>query len=263
MYIVRVSLRPWMAALTLSLWGCGLAAAAASELFVATSGNDAWSGKLAEPNADQTDGPLASLPRARDEARRLKASGPVTVLVRGGTHYLEQPLILEPQDSGTPERPVVFAAYPGEKPVLSGGRRITGWNVGPGDLWQIELPEVRAGQWYFRQLFVDGKRRQPARSPNEGYHRIAKLLPGPPIPNAKPVARDKFGFAPGDLQPWPQLNDVRVVLMHSWETSLHPLKSVDTATNTVEFAAPMGEWWSIGYWEDAQRYYVENAFELL
>ena len=51
--------------------------------------------------------------------------------------------------------------------------------------------------------------------------------------------------------------------MHSWETSIHPLKSVDTATNTVEFAAPMSEWWSIGYWEDAQRYYVENAFELL
>ena len=254
---------PGSAALTLSSWVCGHAAAGAAELFVATGGNDAWSGKLAEANADKTDGPLASLQRARDEARRLKASGPVTVLVRGGTYYLEQPFVLEPQDSGTPERPVVFAAYPGEKPVFSGGRRITGWKQGPGNLWQVELPEVQAGQWYFRQLFVGGTRRQPARSPNEGYHRIAKLLPGPPIPNAKPVARDKFGFAPGDLQPWPQLNDVRVVLMHSWETSIHPLKSVDTATNTVEFAAPMGEWWSIGYWEDAQRYYVENAFELL
>ncbi len=264
MSILRVSLGAWLAATALSLAIGGHAAdAAAAELFVAANGNDAWSGTLAEPNADQTDGPLASLSRARDQARSQKGAGPVTILVRGGTYRLQQPLVLEPQDSGTPERPVVIAAYPGEKPVLSGGRRITGWKPGPGKLWQVELPEVRAGQWYFRQLFVAGTRRQPARSPNEGYHRIAKLLPGPPIPNAKPVARDKFGFAPGDLQPWPQLGDVRVVLMHSWETSLHPLKSVDTATNTVEFAAPMSEWWSIGYWEDAQRYYVENAFELL
>lgn len=259
----RIAFRGLIPVLLLSLWTCSHAAADAAELFVSPLGNDAWSGKLAEPNADRTDGPLATLHKARDQARRLKAAGPVTVLVRGGTYSMQQPLVLEPQDSGTAERPLVFAAYPGEQPVLSGGRRITGWQRGPGELWQVELPEVRAGQWYFRQLFVGSSRRQPARSPNDGYHRIAKLLPGPPIPNAKPVARDKFVFAPGDLQPWPQLNDVRVVLMHSWETSMHPLKSVDTETNIVEFAAPMSEWWSIGYWEDAQRYYVENAFELL
>jgi len=259
----RIAFRGVIPVLMLSLWTCGRAAADAAELFVSTTGNDAWSGELADPNADRTDGPLATLHQARDQARQLKAAGPVTVWVRGGIYSMQQPLVLEPQDSGTAERPLVFAAYPGEQPVLSGGRRITGWQRGPGELWQVELPEVRAGQWYFRQLFVGSSRRQPARSPNDGYHRIAKLLPGPPIPNAKPVARDKFVFAPGDLQPWPQLNDVRVVLMHSWETSMHPLKSVDTETNIVEFAAPMSEWWSIGYWEDAQRYYVENAFELL
>ena len=69
MYTLRVSLGAWIAALTLSSWICGHAAAGAAEVFVATGGNDAWSGKLAEPNADKTDGPLASLQRARDEAR--------------------------------------------------------------------------------------------------------------------------------------------------------------------------------------------------
>lgn len=235
----------------------------AIKVFVSPVGQDTWSGRLAEPNAEGSDGPLATLARARDTARQLNDGGAVTVLVRGGTYQLEQPLVLEPEDSGTAARPLVFAAYPGEKPVLSGGRRITGWKPGPGKLWQVELPEVRDGQWYFRQLFVDGARRSPARSPNEGYHRIAQLVPGPAIPRAKPVARDKFVFAPGDIRPWSQLSDVRVVLMHSWETSIHPLKSVDTETNTVEFAAPMNEWWSIGYWEEAQRYYVENALELL
>ena len=44
-------------------------------LYVATEGNDAWSGRLAARNADGSDGPFASLKRARDDIRRLKANG--------------------------------------------------------------------------------------------------------------------------------------------------------------------------------------------
>ena len=43
-------------------------------LYVATDGNDAWRGALAQPNAAKTDGPFASLQRARDEARKRKAA---------------------------------------------------------------------------------------------------------------------------------------------------------------------------------------------
>jgi hypothetical protein len=122
-----------------------LAAAGAVELYVGPNGNDAWSGRLAKPKPDRSDGPFATLHRARDEARRWKATDAVTVLVRSETYFLSQPLVLEPEDSGTRERPVVWAAYPGEHPVVSGGRRITSWQKGPGNLWQVELPEVRSG----------------------------------------------------------------------------------------------------------------------
>ena len=184
--------------------------------------------------------------------------------MRGGTYFLEQPFVLEPQDSGTPERPVVFAAYPGERPVFSGGRRITGWQAGAG-----QAVAGRAAGGASRAVVLPAiVRRRPAAAARPlaqrglSPHR-RRCCRARPIPNAKPIARDKFVFAPGDLKPWPQLSDVNLVLMHSWETSIHPLKSVDTATNIVEFAAPMKEWWSIGYWEEAQRYYVENALELL
>ncbi|MGA2496339.1 MAG: right-handed parallel beta-helix repeat-containing protein [Tepidisphaeraceae bacterium] len=250
------------------LISAALAGAAENQVFyVAVDGNDAWSGRMAAANAGRTDGPLASLAGAREAIRRARAAaagglGAVTVQMRGGVYRLEAPFVLEPQDSGTAQAPVVFEAYPGEHPVFSGGRVIGGFRQN-GNLWEAEIPQAKAGQWYFRQLFVGGQRRGVARSPNAGYYRIAKLIPGPPIPNAKPVARDKFIFAPGDIKPYARLGDVRVVLMHSWETSIHPLKSVDEQTHTVEFAAPMKEWWCIGYWEDAQRYYVENALELL
>ncbi len=44
-------------------------------LYVSTEGDDSWSGRLPEPNADRTDGPFATLKRARDEIRRLKSEG--------------------------------------------------------------------------------------------------------------------------------------------------------------------------------------------
>jgi hypothetical protein len=232
------------------------------DLYVATNGDDAWSGHLPAPNAVRTDGPKATLAAARDALRRIRNQkseirNPATVHVRGGVYRLDAPFVLEPQDSG-----VTFAVYQKEKPVFSGGRVITGFRRN-GKLWEAEIPEVKAGQWYFRQLFVNSQRRQRARSPNTGYYRVASQLPGPRDSHGKEIAREKFVFKAGDLQPWARLGDANVVLMHSWETSIHPLKSVDTASNIVTFAAPLKEWWCIGYWEKNQRYYVENALELL
>ena len=138
-----------------------------------------------------------------------------------------------------PRRPSSSRHTPGERPVLSGGQAVGGFRQN-GELWETVLPDVKAGRWYFRQLFVDGQRRQLARGPNSGYYHTADLLPGPPDAHGKAIARDKFVFAPGDLKPWQRLGDVNLVLMHSWETSIHPLKSVDVKTNIVEFAAAEG-----------------------
>ena len=46
----------------LLLWlMCPVAAAQDTAFHVATNGNDAWSGKMAAPNADKTDGPFATV----------------------------------------------------------------------------------------------------------------------------------------------------------------------------------------------------------
>ena len=83
------------------------------DIFVSPSGNDKWSGSLAEPNADRTDGPLATLnvARALVRERRAKArvSGHLTVWLRCGRYPMTKPVIFEPPDSC----PVTYAAYPG------------------------------------------------------------------------------------------------------------------------------------------------------
>ena len=45
--------------------------------YVATNGNDAWSGRLPAPNDAKTDGPFATITKARDAIRQLKATAPV------------------------------------------------------------------------------------------------------------------------------------------------------------------------------------------
>ncbi len=160
--------------------------------FVATNGNDEWSGRLAAPTPDRTDGPFRTLERARDALRRLKQTHPeadLTVMVRGGTYYLPTPLILTPDDSGTKERPVRFFAYPGETPVLSGGRPITGWHRTKSGLWETQLPDVKAGKWYFRQLRVGDRMQHQARYPNYD--------PDDPIRGGRLLADDPAGGRKG------------------------------------------------------------------
>jgi hypothetical protein len=244
-----------------------LAVAAPVTLYVAPNGNDAWSGSLLTPNAGRTDGPLASIAGARDAIRRLRAAqpaaaplAPVNVVLRGGVHRMPDTLTLRPEDSGTKDAPVTYAAYQNERPILSGGRSITGWKPGPGKLWHAAVPDAALGAWYFQQLWVNGQRRTRARTPNEGYlHMISKAPPiVDPVTGAK-TDRDKraFIYAPGDIKLWPALNDVACVIYHSWETSRLRIASVDEKQRLVTFTGDAC--WPFEYWDRHQRYYVENA----
>lgn len=231
---------------------------------VATNGNDAWSGRLADPAADGQDGPFRTVARARDVIRgeRGSASGATkfNVLLREGTHFLNETLMLMPEDSGAETAPVTYAAYRGERPILSGGRPITGWRRGTGEPWVAEIPAAKAGKWVFRQLFVDGQRRTRARHPNERYLWTAGPLPEIEDPHkmrGKPEARVGFTFRKGDIQRWPDLDEANIVLYHDWSTSRHWIKSLDETKRTVRFTNLSS--WPVCFWEREQRYHVENV----
>ena len=90
-------------------------------LYVAADGNENGDGSIANP--------FSSIEKARDEIRRLKAvgnnpQGGYVVYLRGGSYGLDKGIVLDAQDSGTSEAPVVYASYPGEKAVLVGGASI-------------------------------------------------------------------------------------------------------------------------------------------
>jgi len=239
-------------------------AAVKADFYVSPVGRDAWSGRLPDPNKDGTDGPFATLDKARQAVRQLDKERPVAVLVRGGTYALNEPVRFDPRDSGTADAPVTYAAYPGETPVFSGGRAIRGFRR-QGDLWVTKVAGVAEGEWTFLQLFVNGRRRPRARAPNKGFFKMAGPLRPIPGKDGEASTPNKTGFLfnPGDITQFERLGDVNVVMIHSWETSIHPIKSVDSDTGVVTFAAPLKEWWGPGHWEPQARYYIENARELL
>ena len=143
------------------------------------NGNNQWSGSLATPNSEKNDGPFATPERALQVARQWNkragntASGSLTIFITGGVYQLKQSLVLSPADSG-----LVLAALPNRKPVLSGGRRITGWKKVEREgkqFWAAEVPQVRDGNWVFRELWVNGHR-AGRRHPNVGYLKVAGVV---------------------------------------------------------------------------------------
>jgi len=139
----------------------------AATIYVSHDGNDSWSGRTAQPNAARTDGPVATLERARDILRNAgrAANEPSRVIIADGLYPLAGPFSLGVQDSG-----VTYEAAPGARPVFSGGQVITGFEPGDGGIWRVRIPEVANGSSYFEQLFVNGRRATRARTPNKFYH---------------------------------------------------------------------------------------------
>ena len=247
---------------------CVAHAQPAADFYVAPDGKDTWSGKLDRPSADGRDGPLASLAGARDAVRRLKAQAkapkPILVLIRGGTYRTSSPIVFRAEDSGTQDAPVKYAAFPGQRPVISGGSLIAGWKQAEGGLWTTVVPAVKEGRWHFRQLFVGGRRATPARTPNADTFRAAG--PGAPYKDRQAARKDpstkiSLCYQGEDIKPWADLDEAVVVVYHSWTTSRHRVRRLDTNARLVEFTAPSG--WPMGYWEKNQRYYVENVREAL
>jgi hypothetical protein len=117
-----------------------------ADFYISPDGSDDWTGTSSVVDGKSTDGPFATLSRARDAVRELKRSSPgkdVVVLVRQGRYQLDETVVFSLEDSGQGDATVTYAAYPGESPVFSSGREISGWNNAPADL--PGLPEEAQG----------------------------------------------------------------------------------------------------------------------
>ena len=248
-----------------------LAAAAETRIYVALQGNDQWTGSLAAPNADATDGPLATLVRAQALARAGKQAaagnaprGPIRVLIGPGTYELAAPLVFTAADSGTAEAPVSYEAVTAGTVTLSGGIRLKARSAArAGQPAVFDLPPAGADTWRGGgQLFVNGERATLARQPKAGKTWFVQR--SVPLESEPEAQKGHQAFAPSaDALAWltglsaAERSRAVVQLLHSWNSSQHHVSDVNAATGVVRLTPPSK--WAFLSTGPSQRWYVENV----
>ena len=228
--------------------------------------------------------PVRTLPHALALMRRIRRAAGMTVggriVLKGGTHTLTRPLVLNEKDSRcdvvSPRNrprsvlePLTICSAPGERAVISGGRRITGWRatqVNGVDAWVASLPSVKRGAWTFTQLWVNGRRAHRPRLPDTGFYRIERRFAGAATKGLaeqneifKPETR--FGYAEGDMFAFKNLTDVDFVALHFWIVSRIALSTVDEAERVATLKDPTRMQLTDNHEGPPAPYYLENVAE--
>jgi hypothetical protein len=195
-----------------------------ADFYVATDGNDSWPGTITQP--------FRTVDHARVAVDSLKAkvSGrTLTVLIRQGTYYLPSTWAFTSADSGTSTTPILYANYPGETPVLSGGKLLTGWKATSTGAWDITLPSGT----YFSQLWVNGARRYTPRTTPTGYLRIT----GEYSTTGSTTTVNELSYATPPTNGVPatmaNLGDVELIDFEAWDVPHMRIASVNTSTQRI------------------------------
>ena len=142
-------------------------------------------------------------------------SDDIVVNLRGGTYPLTTPITFGTSDSGTNGHTVVYQAYNGETPVISGGKAITGWTSAAGGEYKAPV-----GTLDFRQMYVNGVRATRARFPDVGSD---FQLQGSDKPNKL------LKVLSSQVANWDHLSQVEMMLETQWGESFLRLKSLSSS----------------------------------
>ena len=251
--------------------------------YVATDGNDAWSGTLEAPNAAKSDGPFATPARARDAVRQLKKEDRlpkdgVAVVIRGGTYSIDQPLEFTGEDSGTKDSPISYRAAPGESVRLLGGKVVTNWKpvtdadvlgkldesargqVKQADLRTLGITDFGSPSGGGVELFFGGEPMTVSRWPNEGFVPIVKVLGKTErnVRGTKGCAEGIFEYEGERPKRWVAERDAWVhgYWFWDWAEQRHKIKAVDTEQRSIEIEPP---YHGYGY-RKGQWFYAFNLF---
>ncbi len=238
------------------------------------------------PNSTNTDGPFATLERARDEIRTLRRTRPlsrqgVTIALRGGRYQRDRPFVLTIDDSGRAGAPVTYRAYRGEEVRIDGGHLVRDFEVvtvpavlarlDPAARGRVLRADLRAqGITEYGTIDDDGvevfhayKPMTLARWPNDGFAHIVGLL------GVEPVDRlgrkgDRVGafLYEGDRpRRWVDDHDIWLhgYWFWDWADSRQRVASLDTTRRLISLEPPHHHYgYRVGQW-----YYAFNLLSEL
>lgn len=248
-------------------------------------------------NNGTKDHPFLYLDDAKKAIRELKnhnhnqlPTGGVIVWLRGGIYELPASFFLTDKDGGTATAPIVYRAYPGEKVILSGGKKINTNSVKSisdeaaqrivekdaiSHIRQINLRELGITDYGtiqitgFRrpyvnaamELFVNGKPYHLARYPNKEKILIKSWDVADSGINKKGFYPGKIRFNKEKLRQWSGAKNLTVCgnFNFAWATDQLRVKDVDTSSGVISFAD--AHMWGIKGGNDWNQYYFFNLLE--
>ncbi len=252
-----------------------------ADFYVAPNGNDSWSGKLSSVNNSKTDGPFRTIKKAQEAVRELKKKiytpeevpidrryigsphkfgngRDILVFIREGYYSLGKTLKFTPDDGGERVETnlpsgafeyhklkdyfVTYAAYPGEHPIISGGKIISNWKK-ENKYWVADAKNIDVNY-----LIIDGKNLTLARTPNSGYFTV---------PTAS-ESTTSFNFNSDEIKKWPNMEDNRIIMYLRWHQGINSITEVDETKNIAYLKKPQD-----GILVISPRYYIENITALL
>ena len=250
------------------------------EFFIASRGKDS--------NPGTAQAPFATLDRARDAVRRVrrkKPSVPVVVTVGPGTYFLANGFELKREDSGTAEAPITYRAAPGERVILTGGRKIgkftpvKDWailnrmdNRVRGKVVQCDLKafgitdygDYEETDWIQSagsrlELFFNDRPMTLARWPNRGYAPIVDVIDPVPIDGKACGNRTgRFVYKGDQPKRWVKEKDLRLhgYWFYNWAEQRLAVENIDTASRVITLRKP--DTHAYGF-RKGQRFFAYNA----
>lgn len=195
---------------------------------------------------------FATIEKARDTVRTVNGNmtGDIYVYIKGGQYTPVTTLTFNESDSGTNGYNVIYQAYNGESPMISGGQEVSGWTLHDANL---NIYKASAGGVIeTRQLYVNGKRAIRARS-NGGLSNSTYNETGH-------TTTDTF------LGTWKNINDMEMVYKSAWTNPRCGVDSITVNGSQATIVMDQPGWYyarNKGYSSAKNPWYYENAYELL
>ncbi|MBC7286533.1 MAG: right-handed parallel beta-helix repeat-containing protein [Armatimonadetes bacterium] len=228
--------------------------------YVSPSGSDA--------NPGTKDRPFATLQRARDAVRTLKQTkglpkGGIEVRLLPGEYPVRQTLVLDEQDCGTSDAPIVYRAEPLGSARLCGGVAIQGFKpvrddeilrrlpeeardrvmavdlkaLGITDLGEMKPHGMHYGAPPTLELFFNGQAMPMARWPNKGFVTVTRVVRQPEEnrPAVIEIQQER-------LKRWTAAPDIWVLgyFTYLWADDSLPARVLDAGAGRVELVARPG-----------------------
>ncbi len=228
-----------------------------------------------------SESPYATLQTAFLKVREIRRNvtdeltAPVHIVMHGGIYRFNSPLIITTEDSGTPLSPTIIEAAQNEKPVISGGMEIAGWQEGSAangidasvqaQVWNAPMPD---NNMYLtatpRQMWVNNTKMKLASTFDDlSLPRLISVDKGKGELTV-PVVEHKFSHP----------ENVMMTIIQDWEVSMLRLKSIQNngyqstlsfmdPESSIEFKRP----WPILRADETSfsnhKFFLSNAIELL